>query len=73
MRCTNCTSSHLQEFPAEVNIHLPDVRNATEPGVFVFPKFLICLDCGFSSFTLQASELEAMRDLGTACPTERRL
>ena len=59
MRCAICTSTHLQEFPAEVNIHFPGIMNTSEPGVFVFPKFL-CLDCGYSSFTLRTSEIDKL-------------
>jgi hypothetical protein len=51
MACAICGSGNQTEFPAEVNIHLPDsLRNADEIGVFVFPRLLVCLDCGSSSF-----------------------
>ena len=39
---TFCTSSNQTEFPAEVNIHFPDLRNG-QPGVFVFPDFWFAL------------------------------
>ena len=48
MLCTLCASSNLREFPAEVNIHFPGLKNADKPGVFVFPKLLVCLHCGSS-------------------------
>ena len=57
MSCTFCTSGNQTEFPAEVHIHFPGLRNAGKPGVFVFPRLLVCHDCGFSSFTTPASEL----------------
>ncbi len=57
MSCAVCTSTNQAEFPAEVNIHFPGLRNADKPGVFVFPRLLICLDCGFSSFVTAESEL----------------
>lgn len=41
MSCTFCQSSNQREFPAEVNIHLPGLRNSSNPGVFVFPKLLV--------------------------------
>lgn len=50
MPCTFCTSGDQREFPAEVHIHFPGISNAGEPGVFVFPKLLLCLKCGFTSF-----------------------
>jgi hypothetical protein len=36
-------------------IHFSGIRNL-EPGVLVFPKVLVCFDCGVSHFTLQADE-----------------
>jgi hypothetical protein len=57
MSCTFCTSTNLKEFPAEVHIHFPGIRSMHQPGIFVFPRLLVCLDCGSSSFTTPASEL----------------
>lgn len=57
MSCTFCRSSNQTEFPSEVNIHLPGLKNAAQPGVFVFPRLLVCLDCGSSSFMTPASQL----------------
>jgi hypothetical protein len=57
MTCAFCTSSNQAEFPAEVNIHFPGLRNAEKPGLFVFPRLLVCLDCGFSSFMTPESEV----------------
>jgi hypothetical protein len=54
MPCSSCLSSHQVEFPAEVNIHFRDLHN---PGVLVFPKILICLDCGASRFSIPENEL----------------
>ena len=57
MSCRVCNSSNQAEFPSEVNIHLPGLKSADEPGVFVFPILLVCLDCGTSTFTTPQSEL----------------
>jgi len=57
MSCALCTSGHQAEFATEVNIHLPGLANADKPGIFVFPRLLVCLNCGFSRFTTPASEL----------------
>jgi hypothetical protein len=70
MTCASCTSSNLMEFPAEVNIHFSGLRSMHKPGIFVFPKLLICRDCGSSSFTTPASELamlSAAADEPVAC------
>jgi len=66
MSCTLCSSSQQTEFAAEVNIHLPGLTNTDKPGILVFPKLLICLNCGSSRFTTPASELTV---LATVVPT----
>ena len=68
MACTFCTSSNQTEFPAEVHIHFPHLRNGGKPGVFVFPRLLVCLDCGSSSFTIAASELAELARAGASIP-----
>jgi hypothetical protein len=71
MSCVFCTSTNQAEFPAEVNIHFPGLSNAGKPGVFVFPKLLVCLDCGSSSFTTPAFELAKLAKLGELAPAAR--
>jgi hypothetical protein len=63
MPCVFCTSTNQAEFPSEVNIHFPGLSNADNPGVFVFPKLLVCLDCGSSSFITPPSELAKLGEL----------
>jgi len=58
MSCVSCGSSNLVEFPAEVNIHYAALTNLEgQPGMLVFPKLSVCLDCGLSEFYVVASEL----------------
>jgi hypothetical protein len=38
-------------------LHFRGLKNVDKPGVWVFAKFLVCLDCGFSHFTVPESEL----------------
>ena len=57
MRCSLCQSSNQMEFPAEINIHFPGPENFTAPTVWVFPKILVCFDCGCSMFTTPKDEL----------------
>ena len=61
MPCTFCGSGNQREFPGEVNIHLPDLRTSHNAGVFVFPRLLVCLDCGSSMFMTPTSELAQLR------------
>jgi hypothetical protein len=50
MNCPHCASDTQAELTAEVNIHFTGLRNIDRPGLLVFPKLLVCLDCGFSWF-----------------------
>jgi hypothetical protein len=57
MACACCGSSNQAEFPSEIAIHLPGRENRNKPHVFVFPAVLVCLDCGFSGFSIAEPEL----------------
>lgn len=60
MRCASCVS--VAEFPAEINIHFSGPNTLDKPSILVFPKLLVCLDCGFSQFDLPESELYPLRE-----------
>jgi hypothetical protein len=62
MSCRACASGNQSEFPSEIIIHLPGLKNVDNPGVWVFPKLLVCLDCGFARFTVQRAELALLAD-----------
>ena len=55
--CPSCQSSNQAEFPSELLIHFSGRENLDKPGVWVFPKLLVCLDCGFLQSTVPAPEL----------------
>jgi hypothetical protein len=57
VRCKACGKHNQTDFNAEINVHFPGLKNLDKPGVLVFPKLLLCLDCGFTEFTLSESEL----------------
>ena len=61
MSCTACASANQVELPTEMAIHFPIRKNPGKPDVFAFPKVLLCLDCGFSQFTVPEAELRALR------------
>ena len=60
MQCKACGSHNQTEFNAEINVHFSGLKNLDKPAVFVFPKLLLCLDCGFTEFTLRESELHLL-------------
>jgi hypothetical protein len=60
MQCKVCGSRNQTEFNAEINVHFPGLKNVDKPAVLVFPKLLLCLDCGFTEFTLSETELHLL-------------
>jgi hypothetical protein len=57
MYCPHCVSGTQAEFTAEINIQFSGATNIDRPGIFVFPNLLVCLECGFSRFTMPETEL----------------
>jgi hypothetical protein len=55
--CFLCKSDKQAEFPAEMILHFQGRLNLNKPGVWVFPKVVVCLDCGGSRFTIPENEL----------------
>jgi len=58
--CRSCASENQTEFGAEINIHFSERKNLDKPAVLVFPKLLVCLDCGFTEFTLEETDLRLL-------------
>ena len=63
MSCLSCASGNQAAFATEINIHFPGLKNVDKPSVFVFPKILVCLDCGYSRFTIQDTELAQLQEV----------
>jgi hypothetical protein len=42
-------------------IHFSGRKNIDNPGVRVFPKLLVCLDCGFSRVIVPETELAILK------------
>lgn len=60
MACRSCGSENQREFGAEINIHFPGLKGLDKPTVWVFPKLVVCLDCGLTQFTLPETELRLL-------------
>ena len=63
MSCLSCASGNQAEFVTEVNIHFPGLKNVDKTSVFVFPKVLVCMDCGCSRFTISGTELALLHEV----------
>ena len=60
--CTACHSNNRAEFNTEMIIHLSGMQNIDHPGVLAVPRVSLCLECGFSTFTIPEAELLALRE-----------
>ena len=74
MHCALCQSINQAEFTAEMMIHFSGLRSVDNPGVLVFPKVLVCLNCGFSRFTTPKADLARLEgdNIRTEVSTRRR-
>lgn len=66
MPCKSCGSHSQRKYSAEMNLHFPGHEGLEKPTVWVFSEVLICVDCGFSEFSVAQPEL---RKLGKAAGT----
>jgi hypothetical protein len=60
MSCPLCVSDNQVEFSAEIVVHSSGLKNIDCPAVYVFPKLLVCVSCGFSQFTVPKAELAVL-------------
>ena len=73
MYCQSCASNSQQEFAAEMMIHFSGLKNLDQPGVSAFSRLFVCMNCGFSHFTIQESSwLSLQTALSHTDPQARR-
>jgi hypothetical protein len=60
MSCKSCQSQSQHEFNGEIAIHFPGLKGLDKPIVWVFPKLLVCSNCGFTEFTVPEKELSVL-------------
>ena len=53
----SCQSANQSTFNGEIAIHFPGLEGVDKPIVWVFPKVLVCLNCGFTEFAVPEKEL----------------
>jgi hypothetical protein len=64
--CPTCRSANLADLSAEMIIHFRGLKHLDNPGVWLFPKLLVCLDCGVSWFTVPETELASLAKVALA-------
>jgi hypothetical protein len=50
-------------FIGEMGIRSPGLKNIDKPTVWVFPRLIVCLDCGTSEFVVPENKLGELRRL----------
>jgi hypothetical protein len=60
MACRSCGSKNLTKFAAETTVHILGLENVDKPTVLIFPKLLVCMDCGFTELKMADSELRLL-------------
>lgn len=60
MACKICASENQKTFKGEVALHFPGLAGLDRPIVWVFPKVIVCLQCGFADFTVPERELSVL-------------
>ena len=60
MSCLLCGSDNQAELSAEMLIHFSGLKNLDKPAVWVYPKVLVCLHCGYSDFTVPERALASI-------------
>jgi hypothetical protein len=63
MPCPICVPVSPKEFSAEMMVHFRGMENLDRPGVMIFPKVLVCLNCGCSQFNAPETELALLGKL----------
>jgi hypothetical protein len=64
--CSSCQSANQGTFNGEIAIHFPGLEGLDKPIVWVFPKLLVCLNCGFTEFTIPETELRELAKIDRA-------
>jgi len=62
MTCLSCRSVKQAELTAEMLIHFSGLKHLDKSSIWLFPKLLVCLDCGFSRFTVPENALASVAE-----------
>jgi hypothetical protein len=61
MICKGCHSEKQSVFNGEIAIHFPGLEGLDKPIVWVFPKLVVCLHCGFAEFAVPEREIQVLK------------
>jgi hypothetical protein len=61
MPCKSCGLVNRSILNGEIGIHFPGLKGIDKPVVWVFPKLVVCLECGTAEFVVPEAELRQLR------------
>ena len=62
MICKGCAAENQRTFSGEVALHFPGLAGLDKPIVWVFPKVVVCLQCGLAKFTVPEREKSVLEE-----------
>jgi len=60
--CKSCSSANRQHFGGELALHFPGLNGLNKPIVWLFPRILVCLNCGFAEFVVPEEQKDLLRN-----------
>jgi hypothetical protein len=60
MACRSCGSKDQTQFGAEIGVHPLGLEKVDKPMILVFPRLLVCMNCGFTELTMAKNELRLL-------------
>lgn len=54
--------SQCDELRRGDDIHFAGLKGLNKPAVFVFPRLVVCLECGLAQFKLEGQQVELLRE-----------
>ena len=58
--CKSCGATNQNSLSAEMAIHVPGIENLDRPTLWVFPRIVVCMNCGFSEFFISKDKLQSV-------------
>ena len=55
MACRQCAYESQEDVSSEIAVHLPGLNT---PHVFLYSALLVCLNCGFTEFSVAETDLQ---------------
>lgn len=60
MSCKECQSDKQRIFSSEIAIHFRGLEGLDKPIVWVFPRLVVCMRCGFAEFAVPEREMQVL-------------